>query len=189
MRTNATIAEAGPAPFGIAQVIERVSQAAFGQPLVTNVLRGHVAEAIIAAALEPEWRLCSADYSSWDFERADGMRLEVKQSATRQSWAAGPNGRASASFDIAPRTGWWDGAVWKEQPGRAAHVYVFAHHDVDEDHADHRDPSQWTFYVVPAVELPSTKRIGIGNVRRITNGCGFSSLAHEVTQACAAAQV
>jgi hypothetical protein len=62
--------------------------AAFGQPLIVNVLRGLVAETIVAEALSLEWTWCSTDYSAWDFIRSDGKRLEVKQSAARQSWAA-----------------------------------------------------------------------------------------------------
>ena len=37
----------------------RVSDAAFGNRLITNVFRGHVAEAIVAEALDPEWTWCS----------------------------------------------------------------------------------------------------------------------------------
>lgn len=187
--TSEDIGAAAPASLTIAEVQRRVAEAAFGKPLITNVLRGQVVEAIIAAALEPEWHWCAADYSSWDFERADGLRLEVKQSATRQSWAAGPNGRAAASFDIAPRTGCWEGPVWRDQPGRAAHIYIFAHHDIDEDHADHRDPGQWTFYALPTVILPDTRRIGIGSLRRLNDGCGYAGLRARVAAVAREVQI
>lgn len=95
----------------IDDVVDRVSHAAFGRPLVTNVLRGQVVEAIIALALEPEWTWCASDYASWDFERADGRRLEVKQSAARQSWAAPAHGIVRPSFDIKERTVRWEGAT------------------------------------------------------------------------------
>lgn len=76
-------------------VIAKVTASAFGQPLVTNVLRGHVVEAMVALALEPEWRWCSGDYAAWDFERADGLRMEVRQSAYRQSWVQAPHLKVS----------------------------------------------------------------------------------------------
>src|SRR5690606_35488651 len=110
-------------------VLAKASRAAFGAPLVSNILRGHVAEAVIALVLEPEWTWCSADFAGWDFERADGFRLEVKQSASQQSWTSAKP--SSPSFDIATRTGYWEnGATWVPRPGRQAHLYIFAYHAV-----------------------------------------------------------
>ncbi|MFA7586476.1 hypothetical protein ACVENA_19455 [Sphingopyxis sp. 550A] len=157
-------------------MITKVSQVAFGKPLVTNVLRGHVAEAIIALALEPEWSLCSADYAGWDFERADGLRLEVKQSAAMQSWSTGKPSKAI--FDVAARTGYWEsGTEWIAKEGRPAHLYVFAHHGVYGDHADHRDPAQWEFYVVPTSALPDVKQISLSRIKLIAAAVAIDSLA------------
>ena len=127
----------------ISAIKMKVADAAFGRPLITNVLRGHVVEAIVACALEPDWTWCSQDYASWDFEHPGGLRLEVKQSAARQSWATSDKPSA-CSFDIAERKGRWEGAVWIDEPGRAAHIYIFAHHPIAESEADHRDPEQGT---------------------------------------------
>lgn len=165
--------------FGIGDVIAKVSQAAFGNPLVTNVLRGQVAEAIIALALEPEWNWCSADYSGWDFERADGLRLEVKQSAAMQSWSTGRPSKAI--FDVAGRTGHWEsGTQWIAQVGRPAHIYVFAHHGIYADHADHRDPSQWQFYVVATSDLPDLKQAALSTISRFTTPVPITALADKV---------
>lgn len=165
--------------FGIADVIAKVSQVAFGKPLVTNVLRGHVAEAIIALALEPEWNWCSADYAGWDFERADGFRLEVKQSAAMQSWSTGKPSKPV--FDVAARTGYWEsGTEWIAKEGRPAHLYVFAHHGVFGDHADHRDPAQWEFYVVPTSALPDVKQISLSRIRPMSAGVSMANLAATV---------
>lgn len=165
--------------FGTAEVIAKVTEAAFGKPLVTNVLRGQVAEAIIALALEPEWNWCSADYSGWDFERGDGLRLEVKQSAARQSWDT--TKPSKAIFDVAARTGHWErGTEWIAGIGRPAHLYIFAHHGIYEDHADHRDPSQWDFYVVPTSALPDIKQISLGTIRAMTVVVPFTGLAETV---------
>jgi len=176
-RGNIEHASISTAPaFGIADVITKVSQVAFGKPLVTNVLRGHVAEAIIALALEPEWSLCSADYAGWDFERADGLRLEVKQSAAMQSWSTGKPSKAI--FDVAARTGYWEsGTEWIAKEGRPAHLYVFAHHGVYGDHADHRDPAQWEFYVVPTSALPDVKQISLSRIKLIAAAVAIDSLA------------
>ncbi|OYU72120.1 MAG: hypothetical protein CFE32_24690, partial [Alphaproteobacteria bacterium PA3] len=107
----------------IKRVYKKASKAAFGNPLITNINRGLVAEAIIAIALEPDWMWVSADYASWDFERADGIKLEVKQSASLQSWTQafhGSNRQSKPSFDIAARTGYWQDQKWVPQVGRAA---------------------------------------------------------------------
>lgn len=147
-------------------VIAKITASAFGQPLVTNVMRGHVVEAMIALALEPEWRWCSGDYAAWDFERADGLRMEVRQSAYRQSWVHAPHVKVSRAFDIAPRKYAWEGAYRKELTGRAAQVYVFAYHDVRDDTADQRDPGQWAFYVVPTIDLPNAQSIRLTRLQK-----------------------
>jgi hypothetical protein len=163
-------------------VIAKVSQVAFGKPLVTNVLRGHVAEAIIALALEPEWNWCSADYAGWDFERADGLRLEVKQSAAMQSWSTGKPSKAI--FDVAARTGYWEsGTEWIAKAGRPAHLYVFAHHSIYGDDADHRDPSQWQFYVLPSGTLPDVKQLGLATINTLTSAVPVAALADTVRAA------
>jgi len=118
-----------------AAVVRRAADAAFGRPLVTNSLRGLLVEAMIAATLEPHWHWCGSDWRSWDFGRGDGLRLEVKQSSYRQTWDPPAHGRISPSFDIRERTGRYEGAVFIEEPGRAADVYVFAYHGVRDETA------------------------------------------------------
>lgn len=172
-------------PFGTAEVITKVCDAAFGKPLVTNVLRGQVVEAMIALALEPIWTWCSADYASWDFERADGVRLEVKQSAYRQSWESGPNVKVSPGFDVKARKGRWEGSTFVPEPGRAAHMYVLAYHDRRDDTADHRDPWQWEFFVLPSSIIPPVARIALGSVRRLTDSVSINQLADRVQHVAA----
>ncbi len=178
-RIITTSQQAGAPAFGVGDVIARVSQVAFGKPLVTNVLRGHVAEAIVALALEPEWRLCGGDYAGWDFERPDGLRLEVKQSAAMQSWSTSKPSKPI--FDVAARTGHWQaGTQWIAEAGRPAHLYVFAHHSIYADHADHRDPTQWAFYVVATRDLPDIKQAALSTISRLTSAVPVTALADTV---------
>lgn len=152
--------------------------AIFGKPLITNVYRSVIVEAIVAAAL-PDWEWCSADYASCDFRRPDGIRLEVKQSALRQSWG---NKLARPGWDIAPRTGYWtDGVNWVAAPGRNADVYVLALHSIADETADHRDPTQWLFYTVAATDLPAQKTIGQTTLNRLAVPVNFGRLGNEVT--------
>jgi hypothetical protein len=69
-----------------------------------------------------------------------------------QSWRTPKE--SAAIFDIAPRTGYWvDGLRWVQETARHAHIYVFARHPVtDIALADHREPSQWDFYIHPIVQ-------------------------------------
>ncbi len=141
-----------------------------------------VVEAIVASALEPEWRWCSEDYSSWDFERSDGTKLEVKQSSARQSWAT--DKPSACSFDIAHRAGRYEaGTQWIDAPGRNAQVYVFAYHPIFDETADHRDASQWEFYVLPTSQLPDTKQISLSSVQALAEANAFAGLRQAVAVA------
>jgi hypothetical protein len=132
----------------------KAAATAYGKPLVENSYRGLIAEIITGEALGQEWRHCSGDWRSWDFEhRIANCKLEVKQSAARQTWDAPPK-PSPPRFDIEERTVSWEGAVRTASPaGRFAQVYVFAHHPIRDETADHLDPAQWRFYVVPASRL------------------------------------
>jgi hypothetical protein len=158
------------------------SEIAYGKPLIENSYRGLIVEIIIGEALGSEWRLCSADWSGWDFEHRSGCRLEVKQSAARQTWEA-PRKPSPPSFDIRERTGYYDSATWTPHAGRLAHSYVFAYHPVGDDSADHRDPSQWQFYVLPASRLPANKRISLSKLVLLTSAGPWSHLRVSVEQA------
>ena len=160
----------------IDEIPAKACAAAFGNALVVNTVRGFVAEIIVGAALGPEWQLCSGDWSGWDFEHVTGCRLEVKQSAARQTWAA-PKKPRPPKFDIAERTGYWmGGAEWKKERGRFAHIYVFAYHPVRDDSADHRDASQWLFYVIATNRLPARKEIGLLEIKALADVVRWDAL-------------
>ena len=158
-------------------IVRKATEVTFNKPLVTNVFRSVLVEAIVAAALS-DWDWCSRDYASCDFRHPDSTRLEVKQSAARQTWLAGHASRAS--WDIRPRTGYWGKNGWVPRPGRYAHVYVLAHHPVVNKKADHRDPHQWLFYVVAACALPKTNSISEAGAASLTNPVTFEGLARRV---------
>jgi hypothetical protein len=139
------------------EIRDAASQVAFGEPLVQNNLRGLVVEVIVDHALKLDWLRCARDWKGWDFEHGtDHTRLEVKQSARRQTWAP-PKSPEAPRFDIAARAGYWEGAEWTANVGRHAHIYVFGLHSTVDESADHRDANQWCFYVVPTLKLPVTK--------------------------------
>ena len=163
------------------EIRARVSARAFGNPIIQNDFRGIVAETIVESALGPTWRCCSADWLGWDFEHLDGTRLEVKQSAARQTWSA-PKRPSPATFDIRTRSGFYLGSDWHPEIGRHAHIYVFAHHPIVEATADHLDPSQWVFYVVPTDRLPQNRTIGLARVRSLSAAGAWEDLFRAVEQ-------
>ena len=68
-------------------VTARLTHRLFGAPLLRNSIRGELVEEMIAVALEPEWALCADDWGACDLMQTDGpLRIQVKQSAARQSW-------------------------------------------------------------------------------------------------------
>lgn len=159
----------------MAEVVQRATSATFDRPIVINVFRSVLVEAIVAAAL-PEWDWCSGDYASHDFAHPDGTRLEVKQSAARQTWFTGRP--SPAAWDIRARRGYWEkGVNWVAEPGRNAEIYVFAHHPVTDDTADHRNAQQWRFYVIATSELPEAKTISEARAARLTNPVSFERLS------------
>ena len=167
-------------------IVLSASAAIFGKPLVTNVYRSVIVEAIVATAL-PDWKWCSTDYSSHDFVRGR-IRIEVKQSARRQTWSCGRLSRPS--WDIAPRTGFWlNGVTWVPTPGRNADLYLLGLHSVTDERADHRDPLQWQFYVIPALALPDTKSIGLRAAEQLAAPVTLDRLPLRVEEAVAMIKV
>ena len=82
-------------------------------------------EAMLAQVLESEWKWCSADWASHDFENAEGVKLEMKQSAALQSWHEDGFPPNRGRFDIAKRKVRWKGAERIEEVGRYAEMYFF----------------------------------------------------------------
>lgn len=169
------------------EVVAAAAKTAFDHPLVQNNLRAMLVEAMIDAVLPEGWTWASADWAGWDFKRADGIRMEVKQSSVRQSWTS--KQPSPGLFDIRPRTGYFVGSEFVAKPGRNAEIYVFAHHPVADDTADHRDPLQWRFHVVPASALPLTKTISLMNVRKLALAVSIQEVGEQIEATAATIMV
>lgn len=166
------------------QIIKKLVDTFYEHQLINNVERGHYVESMMALALGEQWRPTAVlrGWAPWDFERRDGARLEVKQSAALQPWSVYDDAPPlrSASFDIAFRKEVWTkgGDFAPYEPGRPADVYVFAWHPIEDDQvADHRSPQQWRFIVLPEQQLPEQKTISIGRLRNLAEEIGYDQLA------------
>jgi len=165
-----------------ADLERRFVDSLLGNPLVGNAFRGTLVEAILSQVLEPDWRWCADGWGSYDFERADGLGLEVKQSAARQNWHKEGDRPNPGRFDIAARSGRYeDDGSWSEKRGRFATIYVFGWHPLtDLAKADHRDPSQWQFFPILADRLPSLKTIALSGIRALAEPRTIDEIAAEV---------
>lgn len=165
------------------QLVARLATRLFDRPLIQNSFRGELFEEIVATALEPEWEHCGNDWGSCDFmRRADGFRIQVKQSAVRQSWYVPDGPKARPKFSIARKTGEWVGPDWIDGIGRNADLFIFGLHPVDDESADHRDPDQWLFYVVRETELPNQASMALSTLQRLATPVRFSNLRSTVDE-------
>ena len=155
------------------EIAFRLASRLFDKPIIENQYRSAFVEAMIEPCLsENRWRYTGDSWCGWDFQRADGARLEVKQSAAVQPWSEARNIATKGAFDIASRTGYFseNGAKWSAIPGRPADVYVFAWNP----ESDHRDPDNWVFFVVPTAVLPAQKTISLSKIRGLAERSGQS---------------
>ncbi len=71
----------------------------YDQPIMSNLARPHYIERMIILGLGDEWTLVSANWSGWDLESRDGIRVKVKQSAARQVWTDRPSLEARTAMN------------------------------------------------------------------------------------------
>jgi hypothetical protein len=136
------------------EVIKADFDMMFGKAPVDNAVRATLVEAMVDKALDNGWSWTSGAWASHDFKHSDGTRLEVSQSAARQIWHEAGSPPSRPSFDIAARKGAYVGSDWTPGDGRNADIYVLGHHPLTGEGAEHADPAQWVFYVVPTSKLP-----------------------------------
>lgn len=154
------------------EIALRLASRIFDQPLIENSYRSAFIEAMIEPYLAPHgWRFVGDGWDGWDFERTDGSKLEVKQSAAHQTWSKKSKDIPTrGSFDIAARKSSYSegGSKHNKVPGRNAQTYVFAWNPIYGPETDHRNPDQWEFYVVPAALLPDgQKTIVLSKIKRL----------------------
>ena len=163
--------------------------------IMSNVDRAGFVECMVTTLLGPEWGLMWSlgdDWAPWDIEcLVSKAKIEIKQSAARQPWhptnvsTSGP-----PRFDIRPRRQYSPTERrWTGKPTRAADLYIFCWHaDPRRQFADHRDPREWEFIVVPTERLPtSQKTISLRRVRELGESVRSDSLAlvvEKILEAC-----
>jgi hypothetical protein len=166
------------------EIRAKLCAAAFGDRLISNIYRGLVAEIIVGAAIGSDWKICSGDWRGWDFEHPCGLRLEVKQSAARQTWT-GTRKATVPIFDIRVRTGYFDGADWVPDLRRFAHIYVFAHHPIMDESADHSRPSPMAIPCGSNESAPGWQNDQLGEGALLADALVRSDLKESINRECA----
>ena len=126
--------------------------------LVSNTMRGIVAEYIVARALGLAEGGVREGWAAFDLETASGIKVEVKSAAYVQSWH---QKRLSSITFTTPKTRAWDADtnVQSSEVKRQADVYVFALlAQTDKTNVDPMDLDQWRFYVLPTTILNERTR-------------------------------
>ena len=148
------------------EIIEEIVAELYGKKVLSNLSRPLYVEKLLVRLLGPDWQYVGGDWSGWDLENSQShLRLEVKQSAARQTWTDGPSriGKPTKPiFDIRDRNGYFadGGSRWIASAGRPADLYVFAWHPhfIPKEAVDHTDPEQWEFYLLPERHLPTGQK-------------------------------
>ena len=162
---------------GRRRVLSNLFDRLYGGPIIRNDLRGELVEEIVGMALAPEWKLCGSDWGACDLQHEkSGLKIQVKQSAARQSWASGNTGYCLPRYSIAAKIGRYEGADWISDAGRNADIFIFAWHDATGAGCDHADPQQWKFYVIAEKALPAQKSLGLNQIGRLARTVEFASL-------------
>lgn len=152
--------------------------------LLSNTMRGLVAEFIVARALGLG-SVCREEWTPCDLVTSAGIKIEVKSAARRQSWHQ--KRPSLIRFRIAPTRAWDSVTNASEaEARRQAHIYIFCLLENEPPvAADPLDLERWTFYVLPASVLnehcPTRKSIGLSSLLRLTpTQTSFFTLASAV---------
>ena len=150
------------APVTAETVKLRFFHEAFDRPLLDNTMRGLWCEFMVAEALGADCRAVGFGWHPWDLQIGpatsalpDRIRIQLKNSALLQSWNAASGRLSKPLFNL----------TWRHRPsyfvrdfpsipcedeGFLCDLFILCFHgEARIDVADHRDPDQWQFYLLP----------------------------------------
>jgi hypothetical protein len=149
--------------------------------LISNAMRGVLAEYIVGLALGCVDDRTRLEWDATDLRTGQGLRVEVKSSAYLQSWKQ--QRLSTISFSIKPAIS-WDATTntYAAERKRQADIYVFCvFTPTDMAAADPLNADQWDFYVMSTNRLNNAvgeqKTITLGSLRQ--HGpikCSFADL-------------
>ncbi|MEJ6980532.1 VRR-NUC domain-containing protein [Pedobacter sp. P351] len=152
--------------------------------ILSNATRGRFAEFIVATACNIDIRQIRDEWSAYDLETSDGIKIEVKSAAYIQSWFQSSLSKISFSTKASLA---WDSLtnIQSTVKSRSADVYVFCllHHDIKHT-VDPLDLNHWEFYVLSTAELNNYTRsqhsISLKSLRGLTSAIQYDQLDGEI---------
>ena len=142
-----------------------------GSDLLNNILRGQIAEYIVAQATGAKVLAIYSRWQSQDIMTSRGIKIEVKSAAFFQSWHQ--EGPSIIQFDIKKTRPWNNKTNQRAKtPCRSAQVYVFCLlTNKDRDTINPLDLSQWKFYILPTTVIDSRLRdqrtVGLSRLEKL----------------------
>jgi len=148
--------------------------------LVSNATRGRFAEFIVATALNVDLTRIRDEWSAYDLESPEGIKVEVKSSAYLQSWF---QKELSGIYFNIKKTRKWNEKTGKysETPSREADIYVFCllNHK-DKTTVEPLNLDQWEFFVLSTPEIDNCKYIDksitLKTLQKLTKGVSYDNL-------------
>jgi len=159
-----------------------------GSNLLSNTLRGVLAEFIVAKALGIRLTQARDEWTEYDLlypYNGRGVPVEVKSSAYLQTWEQSKP--SAIRFGIAPARA-WENQQYADTPKRHAEIYVFclfAYQDMETKAiAKPMQLEQWEFYVLETSKLDALGTQHSLSLRRLKTlqpvSCTYATLKETV---------
>lgn len=153
--------------------------------LASNNLRGHLAEFLVASALN-ETQKPRSEWDTCDIRLQSGARIEVKSAAYLQSWRQ--EKLSDISFSVAPSRLDNTKPDWKEQNiERHSDIYVFCLLDQQENKEtlDPTDLDKWRFFILLTKtlneKLGSQKTLSLNGLLKLKPAeCSYGGIAQNI---------
>ncbi len=146
------------------QIRDRMIREIFNQALMENSFRGIWCEYMVAEALGSECKTVGTGWHAWDLQIGESkdafpqrIRIQVKNSARLQSWNAETGIESKCQFNLTLRKRpsyfeQYNVGVPCEEFGFLCDLYILClHDDPKRKSANHGDPAQWKFFLLPVV--------------------------------------
>lgn len=152
--------------------------------ILSNATRGRFAEFIVASAINFNKNTIRDEWSAYDLETVEGIKLEIKSAAYLQSWFQ--TKLSKISFDI-KATRLLDSItnVVATEKVRQADVYVLCllHHK-DKLTVNPLNMNQWLFYVLATKQLNEYQRsqhsTTLNSLQKLATPVSYSELHNEI---------
>lgn len=152
--------------------------------ILSNTLRGILAEFIVATALEIDIKQPRKEWDAFDLTTKSNIKVEVKSSAYIQTWEQVKF--SSISFGCGP-TKEWNYEIDKRSDvlKRHADVYVFCLLKYqDKSNINPLNTDHWEFYIISNTELEnkikSQKKISLSALNKLCTPVNYSEIQKNV---------